>query len=311
MMSFEKRMKMFQRTIARYGLYFTSWLIKRMPYKAIRVVSDIFIAIGFRLTNNQRKIAKESLRLAFGKEKGPSEIDQIVRKCFENVGRGMIEMLYFMSHPSLVAQKVSFDGKEHLKEALKKGRGVIAVTAHFGNFPLMMMHLALEGYKTNAIIRPARDQELESYLFKKRTETGLKTIYAVPRQQCVMSSLAALRNNEVLFIPLDQNFGSNGGIFVDFFGHKAATATGPVVFARRTKAPILPMFIIRLKEDTHKIIIEPPLSLEEVNDEEAFIVLNTEKITKLIEHYIRLYPHEWGWMHKRWKSQPSFKTNRQ
>jgi len=113
-----------------------------------------------------------------------------------------------------------------------------------------------------------------------------------------------LRQNELLFIPLDQNFGNGGGVFVDFFGQKAATATGPVVFAMRTKAPIVPMFVIRQKDDTHKIMIEPPLKLEELTDDKEMIQRNTAKITQVIERYIRQYPQEWSWMHRRWKSRP-------
>ena len=120
----------------------------------------------------------------------------------------------------------------------------------------------------------------------------------------VTDSLKVLRDNEILFIPIDQNFGSDGGVFVNFFGQKAATATGPVVFANRTKAPIIPMFIIHEDEDRHKVIIEPPLVLEEGRDEKETLYINTSKLTNLIEHYIRLYPYEWAWMHRRWKSKP-------
>ena len=168
----------------------------------------------------------------------------------------------------------------------------------------MLLRFAREGYKTNAIIRPTRDQEIEKRFLSQRTRLGLNTIYSVPRKECVDTSLKALRNNELVFIPLDQNFGSGAGVFVDFFGQKAATATGPVVFAMRTKAPLLPMFIIRQKDDTHKIIIEPPLYLEEKADDKETILVNTARITKVIERYIREYPQEWGWMHRRWKSQP-------
>jgi len=167
-----------------------------------------------------------------------------------------------------------------------------------------MMYFAQSGYATNALIRSARDQKLEQFLFEKRKNFGLNTIYAVPRRQCITNSLKVLRNNEILFVPLDQNFGSGRGVFVEFFGQKAATATGPVVFATRTKASILPMFIVRQNADTHKIIIEPPIDMEERNNDQENILANTTKITNLIEKYIRRYPHEWGWMHRRWKSRP-------
>ena len=299
------QLKTFKRAAARYGLYFSSWLLNKFPYPIVRSLTRVLIAVGFRCTVRQRTIAQESLKIAFGGQKSQPERDGIIRECFENFGRGMIELIYFMEHPRMISSRVFFEGKEFLDEAFQFGRGVIAVSAHFGNFPLMLLKFAQDGYKTNAIIRPARDQEIERHFFKQRNKLGLNTIYSHPRRECVEASLKALRSNELLFIPLDQNFGSAGGVFVDFFGQKAATATGPVVFAKRTRAPILPMFVVRQKDDTHKVIIDPPLKLEEFADDKEMIQRNTEKITQVIERYIRQYPQEWGWMHRRWKSRPA------
>ena len=303
-MTFNDRMKIFKRAMARYGLYASSWLINRLSYPMAKRIAYFFLAVGFRLTIRQRRIAAESLTIAFGAEKSKEEINQIIRFCFENLGRGMIELIYFMAHPELIKEKIVLEGQEHLERAFKEGKGVVAVSAHFGNFPLMLLYFAQRGFKTNAIIRPTRDQEIEKYFQRLRTQLGLNTIYSHPRKQCVDTSLRALRNNELVFIPLDQNFGSGGGVFVDFFGQKAATATGPVIFAMRTHAPIIPMFIIRQKDDTYKVIIEPPLPLEERADNQETIVVNTSKITQVIERYIRKYPGEWGWMHRRWKTKP-------
>jgi len=135
---------------------------------------------------------------------------------------------------------------------------------------------------------------------------GIKTIYSQPRKACVENSIRTLRNNELLFIPIDQNFGT-GGVFVDFFGKKAATATGPVVLALRTKAAVIPCFIVRQKDDTHKIIFEESLNLEEGRTFQETIIINIQKLTDIIESYIRKYPAEWGWIHRRWKSRPSIK----
>jgi KDO2-lipid IV(A) lauroyltransferase len=125
----------------------------------------------------------------------------------------------------------------------------------------------------------------------------------------VANSLKELRDNGLLFIPIDQNFGSGGGVYVDFFGQKAATATGPAVFAMRTGAVIVPMFIVRQNNDTHKIIVEPPVTLQEGHDEKESVTATMARITELIEKYIRQYPHEWAWMHRRWKSRPAEQSN--
>lgn len=304
-MSFKDRMKIFKRDMARYGLFFCSSWITRLPYSLVKGVTRVLIAIGFCVTIRLKQISRESLRIAFGQTKNKKEIEDIVRKCFDNFGKGMVELMYFMAHPAMIKEKVMIDGKEHLDRALQGGKGAILVSAHFGNFPLMLLRLAQEGYKINAIIRPARDAEIEKYFIRQRTQLGLNTIYSQPRKQCVDNAIRALRNNELVFIPLDQNFGNGAGVFVEFFGQQAATATGPVVFAQRTGAPILPMFIIRENDDDHRILIELPLVLEIRDSDEEMMRVNVAKITQLIEKYIRKYPHEWGWMHRRWKSKPS------
>jgi len=264
-----------------------------------------FVAwIGYYIAGRHRRIALESLRIAFGNEKSQQEMEKIAKDSLRDIARSGMEMVFFVGHPHLIKDRVKIEGKEYLDRALSEGKGVIIVSGHFGNFPLMLMKLAQEGYKINSLIRPMRDQKLDRYLFKKRTEINVATIYSIPYKQCIGGILRALRGNELVFMPMDQNFGT-GGIFVDFFGIKAATATGPVVFARRTKAAILPMFIVRNKKDNSlKIVVEAPLGIEESKDNKEVIQRTVQKITNIIEGYIRRYPEEWGWIHRRWKSRP-------
>jgi KDO2-lipid IV(A) lauroyltransferase len=141
---------------------------------------------------------------------------------------------------------------------------------------------------------------------KKRSRLGIKTIYSQPRNTCVNTTIESLRNNELVFIPIDQNFGTSG-VFVNFFGTKAATATGPVVLAQRTGAKLLPCFIIRNPDDTHRLIFESEIGLVQGKDAQETVLINIQKLTGVIESYIRNYPAEWGWIHRRWKSKPSEK----
>ncbi len=303
-MSLKSGIKIFQRALARYGMRSFIWLFEKMPYFFIRPLSNCVLAIGYQFIIKQRQIAQESLQIAFGKEKSPEEIQNITKMCFSHVGQNMTDLFYFMSHASKVKERVYFEGIERLDKVLKEGNGVIVVTAHFGNFPLMMLAFAQAGYKVNSMIRPARDKSLEEYIVRRRREVGVDTIYAIPRRRCISQSLKVLRNNEMLFILADQNFGADGRIYVDFFGQKAATATGPVVFSKRTNSPLLPMFSVQQPDGRHKIIIEAPIALEEGRDEEEMTIKTMTKVTNLIEHYIREYPPEWAWMHRRWKSRP-------
>lgn len=300
----QKRIKRFQRALARWGLHSSTFFITRLPFSFVRVLTRVFIAIGFIFTVKQKRIAQESLTIAFQGEKSPEDIDAIFKNCFENIGKSMIELIYYMAHPEMIDGKVVIKHKERLDRAFDKGKGVIAVSAHFGNFPLMLLYLARQGYAPSAIIKRTHDEKIEKYFQSLRERLGLRTIYSHPRSQCVNDSLKVLRHNEFLFIPLDQNFG-RGGVFVDFFGQKAATATGPVIFAMRTGAPILPVFVVRQEQDVHHVIVEEPIYLQQGSNDQETIFINIARITRIIETYIRQYPHEWGWMHRRWKSRPA------
>ena len=295
------------RFLARLALNLFSLTVKIIPARYLYGFARNISCLGYRFARRQRKIALESLNIAFGQDKPPQELEKIARDCFTFMAKSALELMFLMDRPRLLNARVGLFGKENLDNALSRGSGVILVSAHFGNFPLLMARLALSGNKIAGIMRPMRDSRVEKIFLEKRNKLNVKTIYSQPRNACVNSTIEALRNNEVVFIPIDQNFGT-GGVFVDFFGRKAATATGPVVLAKRAKAVLLPCFIIRQKDDRHKIIFEPALNLEEGRDFQETVVINTQRLTDIIESYIRRYPAEWGWIHRRWKSKPQEQT---
>jgi KDO2-lipid IV(A) lauroyltransferase len=296
--------KKFLRAIGRNTLFISRWVISRLPYPAFRILTPFFVAIGRPFIKRKKSIVLENLHTAFGGEKTEQEINGILDRYFDNIGFGMIELIYFLDRPKKIMEKVTIEGKENLDEALNKGRGAILLSAHFGDFILMYLRVALAGYKTNCIMRRMKDAQFEEYISDYLNKNGVRKIYSLPHRQCVARSLKSLHDNQILFILLDQNYGEDGGVFVDFFGQPAATATGPVVFSQRSGAPILPVFIVRDgTAGRHKIIIDPPVKLEAAQDEQSGLTGNTAQLTKIIEGYIRSYPHEWGgWMHRRWKS---------
>lgn len=286
-----------------FGLNFCSLIIKLLPARCVYGFARKIGFLGYVIARKQRNIALESLSIAFGKEKTPEEINKISRDCFSFMAKAGVELLFLMDRPRLLKGRVKIVGKEHVEGALSKRKGAILVSAHFGNFPLLLARLSLEGYKVAGIMRHMRDARTEKIFLKKRNRLNIKTIYSQPRIACVNNTIQSLRNNELVFILIDQNFGT-AGVFVNFFGRKAATATGPVVLALRTKAALLPCFIVREPDDSHKIIFEAPLNLTEGKDAEETMQLNLQRLTDIIESYIRKYPAHWGWVHRRWKSQP-------
>ena len=289
--------------IVKQAIQFCSFIVKVVGEDRAHSFAHILAKIGFAVLVRYRRVAIDSLSIAFGCQKSRDEKEKIAFDCFETMAKIAIELMLFTEKPSLVNKYATVEGIENLDKALAKGRGVIALSAHFGNFPLMLAKLSLDGYKVVTILRLMRDPWTNQYFQIRREALGVGSIYTQPRKQCVEKSLETLRKNQILFVQFDQNFGTDG-VFVDFFGRKAATAKGPIVFALRTKAPIVPMFIYRDKSGIQKIIIEPEAEILKGKDFEETIRINAAKLTKLIESYIRLHPAEWGWIHRRWKARP-------
>jgi len=300
--------KKFERAMVRLAYYFFIWLFSILPYPAIKAMTGGLLWTAYFLLRRMRLTAMSTLTIAFGREKSAEELKKICKDCFYNSGRGAIELGAFIARPALIKETFTFDkqSRENLDAAFKEGRGVIGISAHFGNFPMMLLYLAQMGYPANAIIRPSRDEIIEKDFQAARSRLGLKTVHSYPREACVAQSLKALRDKELLVVLLDQNTGSKSGVYVDFFGQKAGTATGPIIFAMRTGAPLLPIFTLRNGDtDTHTLMIEKHFYLEPKATDEETIQYNVQKLTNIIEGYIRKYPAEWGWMHRRWKSRPS------
>ena len=303
-MDSKKIRKSISRFFGWFGLVFSSLIIGAIPARSIYGVARVLGFLGYRLAFKQRKIAQDSLDIAFGSDKSAAEKENIARDSFMRMAKSGVEVISLMDRPALLESRVYLTGKENLDRALAKGKGAILVSAHFGNFPLLLARLSLAGYKASGIMRPMRDERVEKIFLEKRERFKVKTIYSQPRTACVNQTVSALRENGVVFIPLDQNFGT-AGVFVDFFGLKAATATGPIIFAQRTGAALIPCFIIRKEDDRHEIIFEPAMELTEGKTPQETIQISIQRLTGIIESYIRKYPAEWGWIHRRWKSRPN------
>ncbi len=302
----KKKIRVFlRRSLGYVGLNFSLAVASVLPLSFIYRLSWLLARIVYLASGKHRRIAKESLEIAFGPSLDRREKRKILIDSFEEMVKGGLESVLVISHrPEDLGKNISITGKEHLREALARGRGAIVVSAHFGNFILLAANLNAAGFPTAVVLRPLRDEKMDVFLLEKRKKFGVESIYTKPSKVCVDKSLAFLRNNGVLFNLLDQNFGSGSGVFVDFFGMKAATATGPIVLALRSNAAIFPVFIIRKPDNSQEIIIEPEFKIEKKENFEQTVQYNIAGLTKIIENYIRKYPAQWSWIHRRWKSRP-------
>jgi KDO2-lipid IV(A) lauroyltransferase len=277
-------------------------IVLLLPRKLALSLGVLLADLLFSLSQREKARALENLSIAFGREKSPSDILRICRYCFENLGKGLMEVVRF---PRLTSENldrlVAFHGIQNVDSAFKAGRGVILLTAHFGSWELLGASLSLLGYSVNYVVRPVRSPRLDVLVNRNRESIGVSCI---PRGTSIKRALRCLKRNELLGILADIDTKVDG-VFVDFFGRPAFTPRGPVSIALRTGAALVPTFIIRQKDDTHRIVIEKTLKLKVTGVLEEDIRVNTARFTKIIESYIRKYPEQWIWTHQRWKTQPS------
>ena len=186
------------------------------------------------------------------------------------------------------------------KQALALGKGAIILTGHFGNWELLAASISTTIAPLTPFVRELRSPRLNALVSSYREKAGYATI---DRDTGMRHALRCLKRNELLGIVADVDTVVSG-VFVDFFGRHAYTPYSPVAIALKTGAAILPTFIIRQPDGSHRAIIEPPLALKQTHAKEKDLVINTQKFTKIIESYIRRYPTQWIWMHRRWKTQP-------
>jgi KDO2-lipid IV(A) lauroyltransferase len=254
-----------------------------------------------RISPRHYRIVLANLRLAFGAERSEAELHALARACYGHLGQCLMEFIRLSAlNQEQVRQVATLEGVEHVEAALARGKGVIMITAHIGNWEMSGARLAAEGFPVVAIARAQRDSTLSEYILRTREATGMKIYH---RESAVKASLLALKRNEIVCMLMDQNAGDDG-VFVDFFGHPASTAAGAAVFALRTEATVLPGFGYRRPDNTHLIVADPPVPLIRTGDHKRDVYENTARYTKIIEEKVRAHPEQYFWLHKRWKSRP-------
>ena len=249
-----------------------------------------------------RNVGMRNLEMAFP-EKTEKERKRILRDEFTSLGRQLAELCQFPRYTlENIHEVVVYEHLENYERAYARGKGVLFLTAHFGGWELSAFAHSLHGHRVNIVMRPMDNPFLDRMLQNYRTMHGNKV---VPKNDFVRGLLAAMKAGETVGILMDTNMTPPQGVFVDFFGIPACTASGLARIALRTDAAVVPGFTIWDESlGKFRLRFDPALELVRTGDLEADIVSNTQKFTKVIEDYVRKYPEQWLWVHRRWKTRP-------
>jgi KDO2-lipid IV(A) lauroyltransferase len=273
-----------------------------LPRPLARGFAITLAQLVYRLHFRLRQVGMRNLAMVFP-EKSVAERAHILRGVFTSLGRQLAELCQFPKYTrENIDDVVVYDGLENYQRAFAQGKGVLFLTAHFGGWELSAFAHSLHGHWLHVVMRPMDNEYLDRLLQRYRTMYGNKT---VAKDDFVRGLLAAMRAGETVGILMDTNMTPPQGVFVDFFGIPACTASGLARIALRTDAAVVPGFTIWDESlGKYRLRFDPALELVRTGDLEADIVANTQRFTKVIEDYVRKYPEQWLWVHRRWKTRP-------
>lgn len=278
-----------------------SFILGHIPRPVAYGLGSQLGLLASHILKRHRKTALENLERALGESLTRAERERLVKRLFKNLGVMFFEFnrMAWLKRAE-VDKFIEFKGLDRIEKALQKGKGVILLTAHYGNWELLHAALGHKGYSLELVVRKLDSPFFEKFVRWVRTRSGINIVYKV---KAMLPLVRRLNSNAVAMILADQNTVKQEGFFVDFFGVPASTNKGPALLAQKTGAPVLPVFIVR-DGMRHTVEVWEELELANTGDKERDAQENTATFTKAIEKAIRLHPDQWFWVHRRWKTRP-------
>jgi KDO2-lipid IV(A) lauroyltransferase len=274
-------------------------LPRRVAVSAGLGMGRIAHAFGGRL----RRAGARNLEIAFP-EMSAQERERVLHGCFANLGRLLGEFSQFAhARPEDVTRLIECEGLEHLEAAEARGKGVILFTGHLGAWELTSFALSALGHRVDFLARRIDNPKVEEIIERTRTRFGNRSI---DKRAAARPMLRTLNAGGTLGILIDLNTHPHEGVFVDFFGTPASTTTSLATLALRTGATVLPVFAPwDEKRGRFLLRVEPPVSITQTGEQEEDVRALTAEVTAVVEKYVRQFPEQWLWIHKRWNTRPA------
>ena len=271
-----------------------------MPFAISLKIGEMTGVLLFYLWKSRRSIAIENLSSAVAR--GAVIIDStpetVIKQNFRNMGKSFVEIVkIYYGFGEKIFERVEIRGIDNYRKAQSKGKGVIGISGHCGNWELNALASSMHLTRMNVVARPLNNSYLNKLIEKTRKKYGNSVIY---KKGALKNILSALKRNEAVVILMDQSVISAEGVVADFLGKKDHIMKTPAIIARKTGSPVLPVFIRRVGRG-HLIEIGDEIELDKSEDYEQAVYNDTIRFSGHIENYIKNNPSEWLWIHRRWK----------
>lgn len=276
-------------------------ILGAVPHRLSRAACAVLGALSYWLWPRLRRVGLFNLHLAFP-DWTERERRRVLFRLFQNLGRMLADFAHFphLSRAS-IERLIVYDGFENYANAASQSKGVLFLTAHFGNWELSSFAHGLNGFPCNFVVRELDNPLMDALVNGYRSASGGRPI---EKRDFAFQALRALKHGEAVGILMDQNMLPAEGIFVDFFGRSACTTVGPARVAQKTGVPIVLGLVIWDSQARKYRLRFDRVDWIRREDPEEEIAVNTAHFTRLIEEYVRRYPDHWLWVHRRWKTRP-------
>jgi len=287
--------------------YALVWLFVRIlgipPRRLSRAVGIGLGMAAYILVGRLRRVGMRNLEIAFPQMQEAERL-RIIRQLFAGFGRHLAEFCMFPRYTAENARDVAiYDGFENYAAARDAGRGVLLLTAHLGAWEIGSFVHSIFGHPIKIVVRRLDNAKVDALVERYRTLHGNQTF---AKEDFARGLLAAMKAGETVGILMDTNMTPPQGVFVDFFGTLACTASGMARVALRSGAAVVPAFTIwdkKLKK--YRVRFDPALQLASSGDDDADAISNTALFNRVIQEYVTRYPEQWLWVHRRWKTRPA------
>ena len=278
-------------------------LLGALPRGGARALGRGVAATAYRLLPRLRRVGERNLQIAFS-ERPAEERAALLRGEYRQLGQLLAEFCQMPRYTRETASRfIRYEGLERFLAAANRGRGTLILTGHLGAWELSSFYHSLMGHPMGMVIRRLDNPLVDTLVNRIRCLHGNRVIH---KDSFARGLLEAMEAGEAVGILMDTNMTPPQGVFVPFFGVAACTASGLARIARKTGAAVLPGFLLwEAAEERYVLHFGEELTLSRTADAEADAMANTRLFTQVLETYIRQYPDQWLWLHRRWKTRPA------
>ena len=274
----------------------------RMPRVLARGLAGGLAFAVYWCFGRLRRVGMRNLELALP-ELSPQARKKILKRVYIHLGWQLVEFCRMTRYTAENTRNwMRTEGLEHYLTAQARDKGVLIITGHLGAWELSSFYHSLMGHPMGMIIRNLDNRRLDAYVNGIRCLHGN---FVISKDDFGRGLLKAIHAGGTVGILMDTNMTPPQGQFVPFFGVDACTGTGLAHIARQTGAAVLPGFMFwEPSERRYVLRFGPEVEMPRTANRATDILEGTRRATAVIESWIRRYPDQWLWIHRRWKARP-------